>query len=81
MIIRKPKDLRWANEEKTAIDMIVETDRHGEIPFTACEEPDEYGIFKAAVEGKLGEIAPYVRRDPPPEVIEMIRQLEEKQDT
>lgn len=58
---------QWATENHTAINVIVIEKKLGELPFTATpNDSTDYGpeIFEQALQGKYGEIAPYV---PPPD--------------
>ena len=51
-----------------AVDCEIEHPVYGWIPFTASpDDCEEYGrkIYQEAVEGKLGEIAPYIPPPPP----------------
>ena len=60
----KTNSAEWANEEQTAINLIVYFEHLGEaVPFTAtAEDREEHGriLFEKAVNGDFGPIAPYV---------------------
>jgi hypothetical protein len=58
------RELRWSNEAKTMIDMVVtySDPTIGDIPFSAQKDDvEEYGreMFENAVKGLYGDIAPY----------------------
>lgn len=56
----------WADADHTAINVTIDSDEYGTIPFTATPDDVEgYGraIYDAAAAGVFGEIAEYV---PPP---------------
>lgn len=59
----KVKNLEYANEEKTIINMdVLFEGKEDYLPFAATEmDVEEHGkqLFRNAVEGKYGEIAPY----------------------
>lgn len=64
----------WANEEQTAINLIIETDQFGFIPFTASRgDPEAHGreIFAMALRGDFGSVADYPK---PQKSIEQIEQ-------
>lgn len=64
------RNLQYANQEGTLIDMEIEHPTYGWLPFTASpDDVEEYGraIYQEAKEGKLGDIAPYVEPEPLPE--------------
>ena len=53
----------WANAEHTVINVTLDTDAYGEIPFSASpDDVEAHGreIFADAVAGKFGPIAEYV---------------------
>jgi hypothetical protein len=53
--------MRWANAERTGIDMII-TISGQRLPFTArADDPESYGreLFQKAVSGEFGEIGEY----------------------
>ena len=63
MQIKNVKNPQWANAEHTLIDVTLETDAYGEIPFSASPNDVEAhgrGIFADVVAGKFGPIAEYV---------------------
>lgn len=54
------RDLVWIDEERSGIDMTIELDGVGEIPFTARPddiEPHGRQLFADAVAGEFGPIA------------------------
>lgn len=54
---------RWADEAQTALDLDVEFEELGILPFTAKvddSEPHGRALFASAVAGDFGVIAPYV---------------------
>ena len=60
---------RWSDSSKARVDVLVTVEHLGDevIPFTACSQDiEEHGrkLYQELVEGKYGEIAPYI----PPEV-------------
>jgi hypothetical protein len=69
MNLQSATNLRWANAEQTAIDMVIRWDAFNEdLPFTATSyDPVQHGreIFAAAVAGQFGPIAEYT----PPEIV------------
>ena len=63
MQIKNVKNPQWTNAEHTMINVALETDVFGEIPFSASpDDVEEHGreIFEDAVAGKFGIIAEYV---------------------
>ena len=53
----------WANEDRSAITMMVVFDHVGEVPFSATlHDPEPHGVelFERASAGEFGEVAPYV---------------------
>jgi hypothetical protein len=64
MNIEYAKTPKWANAEKTQIDLIIKVSHLGmEVPFTANpDDIEEHGrqIFADCVDGKYGPIADYV---------------------
>ena len=63
MQIKNVKTPQWSNAEHTLLDVTLETDVFGEIPFSASpDDVEAYGreIFADAVAGKFGVIAEYV---------------------
>jgi len=67
MLIR---NLQYANQEGTLIDIEIEHPTYGWIPFTASPDDfEEHGrvLYQEAKEGKLGSISPYVAPEPLPE--------------
>ena len=63
MQIKNVKTPQWANAEHTLIDVTLETDTYGEIPFSASpDDVEAHGreIFSDAIAGKFGTIAEYV---------------------
>ena len=63
MQIKNVKTPQWANAEHTLIDVTLETDTYGEIPFSASpDDVEAHGreIFADAVAGRFGAIAEYV---------------------
>lgn len=57
---------RWANAAHTAVDLLVNHEAFGEIPFTATpDDPEPHGrdFHARAVSGEFGAIADYI---PPP---------------
>ena len=63
MQIKNVKTPQWANAEHTLIDVTLETDTYGEIPFSASpDDVEAHGreIFADAVAGKFGPIGEYV---------------------
>ena len=72
MQIKNVKTPQWANAEHTLLDVTLETDTYGEIPFSASpDDVEAYGreIFEDAVAGKFGIIAEYVAPPLPPRVV------------
>ena len=72
MKITNITNLTWANAEHTMINVALETDVFGEIPFSASpDDVEEHGreIFEDAVAGKFGIIAEYVAPPLPPRVV------------
>ena len=72
MQIKNVKTPQWSNAEHTLLDVTLETDTHGEIPFSASpNDVEAYGreIFEDAVAGKFGTIAEYVAPPLPPRVV------------
>lgn len=72
MIILNVKTPLWANAEHTLLDVTLETDVYGEIPFSASPDDVEvHGreIFADAVAGKFGVIAEYVAHVETPDQI------------
>ena len=71
MKTKKADRPQWANAEKTAINLTVEFEGLGEVPFTAiAEDPEEHGreLFAKAAAGEFGRVRPYVApKDPEPE--------------
>lgn len=64
------RNLQYANQEGTLIDIEIEHPTYGWIPFTASpDDVEEHGrvLYQEAKEGKLGSIAPYVAPEPLPE--------------
>ena len=56
---------RWANAAHTAVDLLVNHEAFGEIPFTATpDDPEPHGraIYASAIAGDFGQIAPYTPR-------------------
>ena len=54
---------RWLDAEQTRIDLDIETDKFGTIPFTASpNDSEKYGrdLFAAALAGDYGAIAAFV---------------------
>ncbi|EMH0680445.1 tail fiber assembly protein [Klebsiella aerogenes] len=52
----------WSNVDHTSIDVLIDTDAYGTIPFTASPtDCTDYGpvIFKQAAAGVFGEVAEY----------------------
>ena len=65
----------WANAEHTLLDVILETDVFGEIPFSASpDDVEAHGreIFADAVAGKFGVIAEYVAPPAAPRTVPQI---------
>ena len=63
MQIKNVKNPQWANAEHTLIDVTLETDTYGEIPFSASpDDVEAHGreIFADAVAGKFGPIGEHV---------------------
>ena len=63
MQITTVKTPQWANAEHTLIDVTLETDAYGEIPFSASpDDVEAHGreIFADAVAGNFGAVAEYV---------------------
>ena len=63
MQIKNVKTPQWANAEHTMLDVMLETDVFGEIPFSASpDDVEAHGreIFADAVAGKFGPIAEYI---------------------
>ena len=63
MKITNITNLTWANAEHTMINVALETDVFGEIPFSASpDDVEAHGreIFSDAIAGKFGTIAEYV---------------------
>ncbi len=63
MQIKNVKTPQWANAEHTLIDVVLDTDAYGEIPFSASPDDVEAhgrGIFADAVAGNFGAVAEYV---------------------
>ena len=63
MIISTVKTPSWANAEHTMIDVVLDADAYGDIPFSASpDDVEAHGreIFADAVAGKFGTIAEYV---------------------
>lgn len=53
---------QWANTKQSAINLVLVTDAHGELPFTAtAQDSTEYGpqIFARVVAGEFGEIGAF----------------------
>lgn len=73
LTIEYAKDPVWANEENTAINLIVKfVEIPEELPFTASpDDPMPYGVelYNNALAGDYGTIAPYV---PPPTPVQPI---------
>lgn len=72
MQITNVKSPEWANAEHTMINVVLNTDDYGEIPFSASpDDVEAYGreIFEDAVAGKFGTIAEYVAPPPPPRIV------------
>ena len=72
MIILNVKTPSWANAEHTLLDVTLETDAYGEIPFSASpDDVDAHGreIFADAVAGRFGAISEYVAPAKTPEQI------------
>jgi hypothetical protein len=66
MKISNAKAPKWANENRTAIDLTVTIDGIGEVPFTAsADDVEEHGrqLFAQASAGDFGAVGDYV---PPP---------------
>lgn len=62
MMIKGAKNPKWANPEKTIIDLTVTHAEYGEIPFTASpEDTEQHGrdLFARAVAGEFGPVAEY----------------------
>jgi hypothetical protein len=87
MNIEYAKTPKWANAEKTQIDLIIKVSHLGmEVPFTATpDDIEEYGrdIFKRALFGEYGEISEYAEPVIPEPTIEQnkIRAIELLQET
>lgn len=63
----------WANKEHTAINITLESDQFGTIPFTATQaDPEAHGreLFSKAARGDFGPVAEYVAPDKTLEKIE-----------
>lgn len=63
MQLTNVKAPEWANAEHTLINVTLETDVYGEIPFSASpDDVEAHGreIFADAVAGKFGPIAEYI---------------------
>ena len=63
MQIKNVRNPQWANAEHTKINVALETDVFGEIPFSASpDDVEAHGreIFAEAVAGRFGPIAEYV---------------------
>lgn len=72
MQIKNVKTPQWANADHTLLDVTLETDVFGEIPFSASpDDVEAHGreIFEDAVAGKFGTIAEYVAPPLPPRVV------------
>lgn len=72
MQIKNVKTPQWSNAEHTLLDVTLETDVFGEIPFSASpDDVEAHGreIFADAVAGKFGVIAEYVAPAKTPEQI------------
>ncbi len=66
------KNPRWANPQKTIVDLNVSHPVFGEIPFTANPEdmePHGRELFARAAAGEFGPVADYV---PPPEPVQIM---------
>lgn len=63
MQIKNVRNPQWANAEHTVINVVLDTDAYGEIPFSASpDDVETHGreIFADAVAGKFGPIAEYI---------------------
>ena len=72
MKITNITNLTWANAEHTMINVALETDVFGEIPFSASpDDVEAHGreIFADAVAGKFGVIAEYVAPPAAPRIV------------
>ena len=72
MQIKNVKTPQWANAEHTMIDVTLETDTYGEIPFSASpDDVEAHGreIFADAVAGEFGPVAEYMAHVPTAEEI------------
>lgn len=61
-MMKQAKNPKWANPEKTIIDLTVTHAEYGEIPFTASpEDTEQHGrdLFARAVAGEFGPVAEY----------------------
>jgi hypothetical protein len=76
IIVEYAKSPIWANEEKTAIDLIVKFSHISEeVPFTASfKDPERYGreLFEKAKSGLFGQIQDYIQPPPMPDQINTI---------
>ena len=72
MQIKNVKTPQWTNAEHTLLDVTLETDTYGEIPFSASpDDVEAHGreIFADAVAGKFGVIAEYVAPPAAPRIV------------
>ena len=77
MQIKNVKTPQWANAEHTLIDVTLETDTYGEIPFSASpDDVEAHGreIFADAIAGRFGAVAEYVAPvETPEQIIEVFK--------
>lgn len=62
----------WANAEHTAINLLIEHEKYGQLPFTATpDDPEQHGreLFALALAGEFGEIAEYIAPPSNPVVV------------
>lgn len=61
-VLSNPRELRYANEEKTSVDMIINHSQFGDIPFTAdANDTEEHGValFNQVTQDDSFEILEY----------------------
>ena len=72
MQIKNVKTPQWSNAERTLLDVTLETDVFGEIPFSASpDDVEAHGreIFADAIAGKFGAIAEYIVSPSSPRIV------------